>query len=66
MNNDTNDIIISMKQVLEITGVCESTIKILVKAGKFPKKIKLSTRRVDWSRNDIENCVNNLERVICK
>lgn len=41
-------VILRRKQVQAITGLSRSSIYALMKAGDFPKSIKLSARSVGW------------------
>jgi prophage regulatory protein len=42
-----------LKNVKALTSLGETTIWRLEKAGKFPLRIKLSSRRVGWYRPDV-------------
>ena len=41
-------------EVVELTGLSKATIYRQMKAGNFPKSVKLSERAVAWRRDDIE------------
>ncbi len=41
-------------EVVELTGLSKATIYRQMKAGNFPKSIKLSERAVAWVRDDID------------
>lgn len=44
----TEDRYIRIKELVEILGICRSTIYRLVNLNKFPKQIKLSERTAVW------------------
>jgi prophage regulatory protein len=44
---------IDRKRVIELTGISRSTIDRLEEAGKFPKRVKLTTRRIAWRAAEI-------------
>ncbi len=56
--------IISQKIVVEMTGLSETTIDRYKKKGLFPKRLRISSRRIAWFKKDIENWLNNLNRGI--
>ena len=45
---------IKLPRVREITSLSNATIYRLIKQGAFPKQIKLSTRTVVWSMDEID------------
>ena len=40
-------------EVQELTGLARSTIYALVKAGRFPKPLRLGPRAVGWRLSDV-------------
>jgi prophage regulatory protein len=46
--------VVSRDELKVLTGLGETTLWRLEKAGDFPVKLKLSTRRVGWMRHEIE------------
>lgn len=56
MNNDhsTEDLrIIRIREVIALTGLSRSAIYAAVKAGTFPRQLKLSARSSGWLRNEV-------------
>jgi prophage regulatory protein len=56
MNNDlpTEDLrIIRIRDVIALTGLSRSAIYAAVKAGTFPRQLKLSARSSGWLRNEV-------------
>ena len=56
MNNDllTEDLrIIRIRDVIALTGLSRSAIYSAVKAGTFPRQLKLSARSSGWLRNEV-------------
>lgn len=56
MNNDLpmEDIrIIRIRDVIALTGLSRSAIYAAVKAGTFPRQVKLSARSSGWVRGEV-------------
>lgn len=56
MNNDhsTEHLrIIRIREVIALTGLSRSAIYAAVKAGTFPRQLKLSARSSGWLRNEV-------------
>jgi prophage regulatory protein len=56
MNNDipTEDLrIIRIRDVIALTGLSRSAIYAAVKAGTFPRQVKLSARSSGWWRGEV-------------
>jgi prophage regulatory protein len=51
----------SIKEVERRTGISESTIKRMVKDGRFPKPMRPSPRRIAWLGRDIDELVRQLD-----
>lgn len=49
---------LSLRDVVNKTSLSRSTIARLEDQGDFPKRIKISTRRICWLENDIEAFIN--------
>ena len=45
--------IISIKAVINLTGLSKSTIYLYIKERKFPSPIKLGLRRVGWVEHEM-------------
>jgi len=48
-----NNKIIKLKQVMEMTTFCRTTIYRLIKRGEFPKQIKLAERSSGWLESEV-------------
>lgn len=46
---------LSLSDVIRLTSLSKTTIYRLIKAGEFPKAIKITARRVAWRAAEI-NC----------
>jgi prophage regulatory protein len=55
------DTIVNIKEVERRTGISESTIKRMVKDGRFPKPMRPSPRRIAWLARDIDELVRRLD-----
>ncbi len=53
--------IINRHEVERMTSLRKTTIYRLMKEGKFPKPLRLSTMRVAWRLKDIEAWIESLE-----
>ena len=55
MSNPTGEAFraIRRQEVQELTGLARSTIYALVKAGRFPKPLRLGPRAVGWRLADV-------------
>jgi prophage regulatory protein len=56
-----SDTMVNIKEVGRRTGISESTIKRMVKDGRFPKPMRPSPRRIAWSGRDIDELVRQLD-----
>ena len=66
MNNDIplDDIrIIRIREVIALTGLSRSAIYAGVKAGTFPRQVKLSARSSGWVRGEVIGWVKERPRV---
>ena len=59
----TEDRYIRIKELVEILGICRSTIYRLVNLNKFPKQIKLSERTAVWRLSEVNEWVNEREKL---
>jgi prophage regulatory protein len=50
-------ILLKRAEVVELTGMCYTTIYNLEKRGEFPARRKLSTGRVAWLRHEVESWI---------
>lgn len=51
--------ILSIKGVINLTGLSKSTIYLYIKAGRFPSPVKLGLRRVGWLENEMQAWVQD-------
>src|SRR5262249_16778298 len=60
-----DDTILSMKDVVRITGLSKSTIKRWVNdpAGTFPKPLRLSKRRIGWPGDQVNAWRRHIESI---
>ena len=61
-DNHLNYILISIREVMLITGLSRATIYRKVRDDNFPKPIKLSGS-VRWYKNEVEDFITSLPRV---
>ena len=57
--NQENRPFLSIKEVSELLVISVSTINRLIKRGEFPPKIKISSRRMVFMKNHIEEWIKN-------
>lgn len=55
--------LISLKKLLEIYPVSRATIYRQIKAGLLPAPVHIGTRRVAWRLDEIEQHIENLQKV---
>ena len=60
MNDQENRPFLNIKEVSELLGISVSTINRLIKRGKFPLKVKISPRRMDFMKYKIDKWIVNL------
>lgn len=56
----SNEGLLRLPQVLELFPVCRSNWLEGVRAGRYPKPIRLSKRTVAWRRSDIAELIEQL------
>lgn len=59
------DKLLRLPAVLEMTGLCRSTVYSLVAAGRFPAPLKLTPRSSAWRLSEIESWASELPRAEC-
>ena len=57
--NSQNRLFLNIKEVSELLGISVSTINRLIKNGDFPKKIKLSPRRMVFMKREIDEWIES-------
>lgn len=63
MQSKTLDRVVSMSEVVKITGLGESTIFRRAANGTFPSQIKLGSRRSGWFESDLAEWLATRPRV---
>lgn len=46
--------LLRLPQVIQVTGLCRSTIYQLEAEQRFPQRIKISTRAVGWIQGEVQ------------
>lgn len=59
-DNTTPDRYLKLKRVLEVTDLSRPTIYREIKAGRFPKPVKIGTAS-RWSANEIADYIERLK-----
>ena len=57
--NQENRPFLTIKEVSNLLGISVSTINRLIKNGDFPKKIKLSPRRMVFMKREIDEWIES-------
>lgn len=60
-NTEQQQVLLKIKQVLELVPVGKTTLYKMIDDGKFPRPIRLSERAVAWRKSDILQWIDNLE-----
>jgi prophage regulatory protein len=58
--NITKDHLLSLKEVMEMTGQARSSIYYWMSIGHFPKPKKVGLRSVAWIREDVQKWLNDI------
>ena len=58
MINQENCPFLTIKEVSTLLGISVSTINRLVMKGDFPRKIKISPRRIFFMKKEIDDWIN--------
>ena len=61
MTTSENRPFLTTKEVSQLIGLSVSTINRLVKKGDFPKKVKISSRRMVFMKYQIQEWINTKE-----
>lgn len=51
--------VLSLKDVIKLTGLSKSTVYLYIQESMFPTSIKLGIRRVGWLEYEIQDWLNN-------
>jgi predicted DNA-binding transcriptional regulator AlpA len=54
MSTDFLSYYVDFKEINRMVGISRQTIDRDIKTGAFPKKVRITTRRVRWLRSEIE------------
>ena len=54
--------ILRLSEVMEKTALSKPRIYALEREGKFPARVRLSTRAVGWYRSEVQKFIANLPR----
>jgi prophage regulatory protein len=58
-----DDTMLSMKDVVRLTGLSTSTIKRMVSTGLFPKPLRPSPRRIGWPASEVRVWTESLDQL---
>lgn len=53
----SDDVLVSLRQVMEITGLSRSAVYQQIAAGTFPRQVLVGERSVRWSLNEVRRWV---------
>ncbi|QTH23420.1 AlpA family transcriptional regulator [Rhizorhabdus wittichii] len=56
---DTNDKLLTMKEVEQIVGYCKVTIYKMVREGRFPQQVQLGPNKVAWFQSEVLIWISN-------
>ena len=49
--------VMSLKQVIKKTTLCNTSIREMIKEGNFPPPFKIAPRRIVWNAEEIESWI---------
>lgn len=55
--------LLKRRDVVELTGLCYTTVYNLEKSGKFPSRRQLSPGRVAWLRSEVDAWISNSQQL---
>ncbi len=55
--------ILRWKQVRERVGLCRVTVYGMIRKGKFPPPVRISTQTVGWRESDLDRWIRGCEQV---
>jgi len=61
--NDTQVLLVRLRQLISIVGLSRSTIYRLVKAGNFPKPIRIGISSLAWRMDEIHEWIDSRNRI---
>ena len=53
--------LLTIKQIVFLTGLSQSTIRRLIKGGKFPKPLRVARRAKRWRESAIKVWIDGLD-----
>jgi prophage regulatory protein len=62
--NDTQVLLVRLRQLISIVGLSRSTIYRLVKAGNFPKPIRIGISSLAWRMDEIHEWIDSRNRIL--
>ncbi len=66
INNIVQNKLLRRAEVLERTGLSNSTLYYFINKGSFPSPYKIGERIVAWKEDEIDEWINNLSHSIKK
>ena len=61
---DTQVLLVRLRQLTSIVGLSRSTIYRLVKAGNFPKPIRIGISSLAWRMDEIHKWIDSRNRIL--
>ena len=58
---DFREFLLRKPEVLERTGLANSTLYYFINQGNFPKPMKLGKRTVAWKKSEIDKWIDELQ-----
>lgn len=59
--NTTQDCILKLPEVLDVSGLSEDSLARGIKRGDFPAPVKLGPRAIGWRASDIQRWIDGLQ-----
>ena len=58
MHSDTDERLLTLKEVKHKTGLGSTTVYKLVKRGEFPRQVQVGPRSVRWLQTEIDQWIS--------
>lgn len=58
MPTQTTNRLLRLPEVLERTGLSESSVRRMIRAGEFPRQVAIGPRTAAWSESEVQHWID--------